>query len=166
MNHEQGRSIADRIQTIEDERDIVQVLYAYGRALDYGPLESFLDVFEEDGRWERVASKLPPKSFEKHSGLEKMWTVHTHAPDYFHKHTVLNPIVEVDGDEAHASSYLVFICDHPDGPYIRAFSRCQDWLVRSVDRKWRIRERRAELESWSSHNYPPPPWQGLPAIVE
>ena len=158
-------SIEDRLLALEDHHAIVRVLHEYAHGLDYGPLEAFLDVFERDGRWMRVDGRLPERSFEGHSGLEQMWTVHSHAPEYFHKHAVLNPVVEVTGDEAKARSYLIFVCDHPDGPYVRAFSRCTDRLARNSDGKWRIVERRAELESWSDHDYPPPPWQGLPPVV-
>jgi len=78
---------------------------------------------------------------------------------------VVNPQVDIEGDTATAVSYLIFMCDHPDGPYVRAFSRCHDHLVRCPDGRWRIETRKAELESWADRDFPPTPWLTLPPEV-
>lgn len=154
-----------RVQRLEDEREITRTLYGYASGLDYGPSEAFVDVFTEDGTWTRVAGRRGSRSFIGRHGLSEMYRDHTHAPAYFHKHLIENVRIEVEGDTATASSYLVFVCDHPDGPYIRAFSRCTDRLVRCDDGRWRIAERRAELESWAENDFPPGPWSTLADIV-
>jgi SnoaL-like domain len=159
-------SLEARVQRLEDERDIVRTLYRYAAWLDYGPSELLEDIFTPDGSWNRAPGRRGIRRFIGHHGFSEMWRDHTHAPDFFHKHAILNPVVDVAADEATAVSYLVFICEHPDGPYIRAFSRCRDRLVRGDDGRWRIAERTAELESWAERDFPPGPWQHLPDIVD
>ncbi len=158
-------SIEARVRRLEDERDIMRTLYQYGHALDYGPEPAFLDVFTEQGKWMRVAGRKPARSFEGRHGLAQMFGDHTHAPGYYHKHVVVNPQIAISGDTATVVSYLLFITDHPEGPYVRAFSRCRDRLVRCTDGRWRIEERSAELESWADRDYPPTPWTTLPPEV-
>ena len=158
-------SVDARLRRLEDERDVVRTLYRYAHGLDYGPEAAFLDVFTQHGRWMRVEGRKPARSFEGTHGLAQMFRDHTHAPDYYHKHVVVNPQVEVHGDTATAVSYLIYVTDHPDGPYIRAFSRCRDRLARCADGKWRIEERLAELESSADREFPPAPWTKLPPVV-
>jgi hypothetical protein len=151
------QSLESRLQHLEDERSILMTLYQYGHALDYGPEEAFLDVFTPDGEWSRLEGRQPAKSFKGTAELTTMIRSHTRAPEYFHKHVVVNPVISVDGDKASARSYLLFVNEHPEGPYIRAFSRCNDDLVRGADNRWRIKQRKAELEAWSDREFPPPP---------
>jgi hypothetical protein len=94
-----------------------------------------------------------------------MYRDHVHAPEYYHKHVVANPYVEVDGDTATSRSYLILVAEHPTGPFVRAFSRCRDQLVRSPDGLWRISRREAELECWSERDFPPTPWTNSAAHV-
>jgi ketosteroid isomerase-like protein len=159
-------SLEARVRRLEDEREIVRTLYRYAAWLDYGPAELLEDIFTPDGRWTRAPGRRGTRSFIGHRGFAEMFRDHTHAPDYFHKHAILNPVVDVDGAEARAVSYLVFICEHPDGPYVRAFSRCTDQLRRAEDGRWRIAQRTAELEAWADRDFPPGPWKSLPDVVE
>jgi ketosteroid isomerase-like protein len=154
-----------RMQRLEDERDILTTLYSYAHGLDYGPEDDFVDVFTPDGEWRRMPSTLPQRSFSGESGLRTMYRDHTHAPEYFHKHVVVNAVVTVTGVTATARSYLVFVPADSDGPYVRAFSRCTDELMRCSDGRWRIRRRRAELEAWAEREFPPAPWSNTPPVA-
>jgi hypothetical protein len=155
----------DPLRALRDERDVVRVLYQYAHGLDYGPEATFLDVFTPDGSWQRMPGRRPVRRFEGRTGITRMFRDHVHAPDYFHKHVVANPWIDVEGDAATARSYLILVAEHPTGPYVRAFSRCMDRLVRCVDGRWRISERQAELECWSDRDFPPTPWANTPAVV-
>lgn len=158
-------SLEDAVRALQDERDIVRVLYEYAHGLDYGPEEAFVDVFTPDGSWQRVPGQRPGQAFTGRDGLTQMYRDHVHAPEYFHKHVAANPYVIVNGDTATARSYLILIAEHPTGPFVRAFSRCNDELVRSADGAWRIKQRLAELECWSDRDFPPTPWTNSAAHV-
>ena len=155
----------EALRELRDERAVVRVLYQYAHGLDYGPEADFIDVFTTDGSWQRLPGHRPARRFDGRDGLTQMFRDHVHAPEYFHKHVVANPWVEVDGDTATARSYLILVAEHPTGPYVRAFSRCSDELVRCDDGRWRIRGRRAELECWSERDFPPTPWTNTPAVT-
>lgn len=155
-------SAEDMLRELLDERAIVRALYQYAHGLDYGPEDAFLAVFAPEGSWQRVAGRRPARSFEGAAGIRQMYRDHVHAPDYFHKHVVANPYVELAGDKALARSYLILVAEHPEGPYVRGFSRCTDRFVRSTDGLWRILRREAELESWSDRDFPPVPWTNTP----
>jgi hypothetical protein len=153
-------SLADRVQLLEDERDILRTMYDYAHALDYGLEEEFLDCFTDDGVWRSVRRSLvgrpdtPGRFCEGREGLIGFFTQHTHAPKLYHKHLVADPRVRLAGDEAQVDSYFVRIDEHPDGSYVRAFGRYHDRLTRCADRRWRIKERSVEIEDWIQRQYP------------
>ena len=57
-------SMSERLQALEDERAILETLYQYGHAMDYGPDADFVDCFTPDGLWDVRMRKLPDGSFE------------------------------------------------------------------------------------------------------
>ena len=136
------RTIEDRLRALEDERSILQTMYQYAHALDYGWTEAFLDCFIEDGAWEAPQVGR----FEGQTRLGKFFAWHTHAPGKYHKHLLIEPRVILSADEATVESYWVRLDEEPAGPYIWAFGRYRDRLVRCGDGAWRFAERRIERE--------------------
>ena len=45
---------------------------------------------------------------------------HSHAPEAFHKHVIVDPRVRLNGDEATAESYFSRLNDSPEGPVVAA----------------------------------------------
>jgi hypothetical protein len=140
-----------RVALLEDEREILRTMYQYGHSNDYGPLDEFLDCFTEDGAWERRRRDVPgqssaPTVYEGREGLTRFFNSHRRAPDIYYKHLVVEPRITLRGDEAEVLSYFVKVDEHPDGPYIYAFGRYRDRLVRCPDGRWRFRRRLAETE--------------------
>src|SRR5690349_22558716 len=110
-------------------------MYAYGRALDYGERETFLDCFTTDAYYV-VDMRLGGPAILEFRGQDELagyYDWHTHAPDAWHKHVTTNPSVTVAGATATAISY--FLCVDADtqtalpaavsssGRYVDVFAR-------------------------------------------
>jgi ketosteroid isomerase-like protein len=145
-------ALSERIDRLESERAIVQVMYEYGRALDYGDLDAFLDCFTDDADYV-VDMRLGGPAVLSFHGREELagyheW--HTHAPDAWHKHVTTNPSVTIDGDTATAVSYFMRLDSEAENGAPSAVSssgRYLDGFARGDDGGWRIRSRRCEVEN-------------------
>ncbi len=141
--------IESRLALLEAESAILKNLYRYGHAIDYGDEEAWVDCFTEDGVFD-VRARLPHQPHRVVSGREELRafvTRHTRAPELWHKHLLIEPKVEVDGDTATCTSYLAVLMEHDEEPLVRVFGRYRDRLARCPDGRWRFRERIAEVES-------------------
>ena len=132
-------SLEERVQRLEDERAVLDRLYAYCTSLDYGHRDEWLDCWTEDG-----VLAWPHETFTGRDEIARAFDGHSHAPEAFHKHVIVDPRVRLNGDEATAESYFTRLNDSPEGPVVRSFGRYMDVLVRCDDGAWRIRERRLD----------------------
>jgi ketosteroid isomerase-like protein len=138
-----------RVRLLEDERAILATLNAYGHAIDYGDGERYLDLWTEDaafdarGRGDSDVTRV----VRGHEGLADFAAHFSRPPDGWHKHLVIEPLIEVDGDEASASSYFAVLRDEGEGPVVWVFGRYRDSLVRCRDGRWRFSLRISEVES-------------------
>jgi hypothetical protein len=140
--------LRDRIQRLEDERAIVDVLHAYGPALDDGDEEAWGRCFTSDAVWETTGPGVRRvHHLEGRDELVAFARRHTRAPEHLHKHCVFGSRLEVDCDTARSVSYFVRVDALPDGPAVFAMGRYHDDLRRDVDGTWRITRRRAEVEA-------------------
>ena len=139
-----------RLELLEAERGVVRTLHRYAHAIDYGDEQGWVDCFTEDGVFD-IRSRHPHQPKRVVSGRAELTAFiagHTRAPDLWHKHLLVEPVVEVTGvDTATCRSYLVVVMEHADEPTLRVFGRYCDRLVRGDDGRWRFRERIAEIES-------------------
>lgn len=144
-------TIEERVQLHDDEREILRTMYQYGHTLDYGAEDGFLDCFTPTGVWE-VAAVTTSKPFtaRRYTGRDELiafFRQHTHAPALYHKHLLIEPRIQIQGDTAGVESYWLRIEEHSDGPYIKSFGRYKDELVRCTDGRWRFSVRTIEPES-------------------
>jgi ketosteroid isomerase-like protein len=145
-------TLSARLDQLESERAIAQVMYAYGRALDYGDLDAFLDCFTDDAHYV-VDMRLGGPAVLEFRGQEELagyheW--HTHAPNAWHKHVTTNPTVTIDGDTATAVSYFMRLDSDAENGAPSAVSssgRYLDEFARGDDGRWRIRSRRCDVEN-------------------
>ena len=151
--------IEARLALLEAEQAVLKNLYRYGHAIDYGDEEGWVDCFTEDGVFD-VRARLSHQPNRVISGREELRAFiarHTRAPELWHKHLLIEPLIEIDGDTATVRSYLAVVMEHDDEPIVRVFGRYRDMLVRCPDGRWRFRERIAEVESMR---------KGLPLFVD
>jgi ketosteroid isomerase-like protein len=144
-------ALCARLERLEAERAIVDTMYAYGSALDYGDRERFLQCFTPDAEYV-VDMRIDGSggfTFRGHGELAQYFADHTHAPAAWHKHVTTNPSVALDGDSARATSYFLRVdAGAESGPaVVLASGRYVDELVREPDGSWRIRARRCEVQN-------------------
>ena len=140
-----------RLQVLEDERAILQTLYQYGHAMDYGPDADFIDCFMPLGVWDVRMRLIPDGAFtcaghdEIAASLEMQTSVR--APALFAKHLLIEPRISLDGNEASVESYFVRIEPSDGAPtQIVASGRYLDHLIRCDDGRWRFTHRIAEID--------------------
>jgi hypothetical protein len=131
-----------RLRLLEDKHAIAERMHTYGHALDYGRRDVWLDCWTAD-----AVLEWPHGTFAGVAEIGRAFDEHTHAPDYFHKHVVVDPLIEVVGERARVESYFLRIDESPAGPIVRSMGRYRDQLVRSDDGIWRFSERLTDLES-------------------
>jgi ketosteroid isomerase-like protein len=138
-----------RLELLEAERAITRTLHRYAQSIDYGDEEGWVDCFTEDGVFDvrsRHAHQLK-RLITGRDELRAFVARHTRAPELWHKHLLIEPLIDVDGETATCVSYLLVVMEHEDVPVMRVFGRYRDRLVRGEDGRWRFRERIAEIES-------------------
>ena len=140
-----------RLQLLEDERAILQTLYQYGHAMDYGPDADFIDCFAPGGVWDVRMRKTPNGAFTcvGHGEIAASLAAQTsvRAPALYAKHLLIEPRIVLDHDVASVQSYFVRIEPRDTGPtQIVASGRYLDRLLRCDDGRWRITERIAEID--------------------
>jgi hypothetical protein len=140
-----------RLALLEDERAILRRLYAYAHAIDYGDEEGWVNCFAEDGVFDiRTRIEGTPKMVVSgRTELRSFVSRHTRAPELWHKHMLVEPLITVNGDEARSECYLMVLVENEGLPTMRVFGRYRDRLIRDTDGEWRFRERVAEIESFN-----------------
>ena len=130
-------SIESRLLALEDEQDILRTLYAYGHSIDYGLEADWINCWTEDAvlQW----PNRPP--LKGHDALRTAFRNHTHAPQAFHKHVIVEPRIDISGDRATVQTMFARLDRYPSGPAVRSFGRDLDVLVRCKDGPWRFLER-------------------------
>ncbi len=103
-----------------------------------------MDCWTPDGTLEWPP---PHQPYAGRDAIRAVFRAHTHAPDMFHKHVVVDARIRVDGDTATADSYFMRLDDYPAGPQLSSFGRYRDRLRRCPDGMWRFERRVAEREA-------------------
>jgi len=96
--------------------------------------------------------KQPQAGLRGRAVLSQYIAKHTKSPELWHKHCLVEPIIQLEGDnEASVESYFARLDEDRNGPYVLAFGRYRDKMVKAPDGKWRFKERVCEIESRTPH---------------
>jgi ketosteroid isomerase-like protein len=156
MSQEDSAALHARIQAAEDRNAILDTLMHYGNALDYGDVDRLVDCFTDDAVRETWRPDGTCNRWEGVDGTREFAMTHSHAPDKYHKHLILNSIVELHGDTADVDSYM-FRFDAGSGgkSYVWGFGRYRDQMRRGTDGRWRIHKRVTHIEDdWPGRSRP------------
>jgi ketosteroid isomerase-like protein len=134
-------SLAQRVQHLEDEREIREVLVLYGEYLDARDYAGYASLFARNGVWVGgFGSATGPAEIEamlvEQLGAAEPGFVNTNS---FHQMTTM--VVDVDGDTAKARSrYMFFTATSEGRPSPLLAGRYEDHFVREDD-AWKISRR-------------------------
>jgi hypothetical protein len=133
---------AARLLRLEDLESIRETLRAYGRALDHGSEQNFLDCWTPEAVLVWAPTPERNVAFANHrivgrAAMLEAFRGHTHAPEMFHKHLLFSAEISLDGDRASVKSEFARIDESDAGPVLVSFGRyslllChQEMFVRS-----------------------------------
>jgi hypothetical protein len=146
--------LAEQAEVIADERAILKLLYRYCHAIDYGDEARWLGLFTADGIFHvDMPRGLPAVHCAGQTQLAAFIAAHPRAPAALHKHLLLNPLIELDGDEATVASYFQLLLEIDGVPETYCFGRYLDRLVRSAG-SWQFKERVAQVQSMRAEDFP------------
>ena len=146
-------SLEERVQRLEDQRAIQEVIYSFSWGTDQNRREMFLDVFTEDGILHFKPSlglqknSLPSEPIIGRDQLIAFYERRQRGQDPWPKHVNVNAIIRVDGDEATAESVIIFFLERGAVPELVSTGRYLDKLRRCADGKWRIAHRIGDVDS-------------------
>ena len=139
-------TIEERLQSLEDKREVLRTLHSYGHCLDYGDEAGFMDCWTADAS---LGWSMFPEPMQGHARIREGFHRHTHAPDAWHKHMLAEPKITLQGDNATVQSMFFRLDPYRStgGPEVYAFGRYIDTLVRCSDGRWRFSRRIVEKEA-------------------
>jgi ketosteroid isomerase-like protein len=127
------------VQRLEDQDAIWRLFMTYKTHLDQRDFKAYASLFTNDAEWMGNLGKCKgPKQIEQM--LKKTLAVFESDRDRQH-HLVLNPVIDVDGDTATASSTWGFVTrSESDAPVLSMLGTYYDELRRTDD-GWKFSQR-------------------------
>jgi ketosteroid isomerase-like protein len=120
--------------TLSDRIVIEELRAAYCYHLDDGEVERLVDLFTEDAVIHYASLEEPLEGYDDLRGLLIEWTA---EPSQVRRHTVSNPIINVDDDTATGTWYYRAVTLESDGRGLLEQGRYHD-EYRYVEGTWKI----------------------------
>ena len=132
-----------RLQLLEDERDIREVLSRYGFNADLGRADAWVGLFTADGVLDLDPSIISPSHLGGAAELRTMITTPPHKDIEGHcQHQMqgLPMVVYVEGDQAVVEGDSMTVVRDRDGSLRILMASYNRWTLVRTDAGWRIRE--------------------------
>jgi hypothetical protein len=131
------------IEELSDRAEILECMHRYTRGMDRLDRALVRSAFQDDAVDDHIGYRGPVEGFVD-------WAFEYHATQVRHQHYISNHTVEIDGDEAHAETYYMFVgTERTEGVPLTVFGgRYVDRLERREGR-WAIVVRRCLVE-WAT----------------
>lgn len=130
-----------RLAHLEDVRAIERLLLEYGRTLDARDFAAYSALFAPEGQWRGALGTFTGPA-EIQAAMERIFAGATDIPKGSNFHVMSNFIIDVQGEQATASSWFVFHRMEGNKPVAEVAGRYEDLLVR-VDGAWKFQQRNA-----------------------
>lgn len=158
---ESRTALEQRLQKLEDEKEIREVVIRYGEYLDARDYASYASLFASDGVWTGgFGSATGPAAIQEmlEKNLGKPEEGFVNKSNF---HLVTTVVVDVDGDTAKVRSRYMFFTASPDNrPAAALAGRYVDEFVRE-NGSWKIKSRTTHgvipYRDGNDPNRPPPP---------
>lgn len=154
-----------RVALLEDRDRILAALYRYAHAVEHGTDEDFLNCFTDDAVFDIHYSMSPDPPPVHHGTRHERGVLHrgreqlaayiagnaarrAGVPQF---RMLADPTIDLDGDTATATSYLVGVMPVEGPPEIIDLGRYRDRLRRVGPAEWRIEHRVVEVLAWRPH---------------
>jgi ketosteroid isomerase-like protein len=127
----------DALANLLAEREIERLILDYAALNDAGDWDAVAGMVAEDGR---VSRPIAPDDFTQ--GRDIILAAFKARPPRHTRHIVTNIRVDVDGDQASATSQIMLFTGPDMAPLVGSYA---DKLVKTAD-GWRFTERRGSLD--------------------
>jgi 3-phenylpropionate/cinnamic acid dioxygenase small subunit len=117
---------------VSEEDGIRRTLAQHAQLCDDGRFDEWADLYTEDASFSVMAQTY------KGRAAVKKWIERAQPAERRGKHVLINPVIDIEGDEAHVVTDYIFV--GKDKTIVSA-GRYHDQLVKEPDR-WRFAERR------------------------
>lgn len=139
------RTLEERVQELEDERELRDLLARYSFNADLGRTKEYSELYTEDG-----AIDLRDMGLERYEGPESILKDFISAPaaaDVAGRsfHHAAPTVFHIDGDDATGEGFSTLLFRHDDGSMAVVHANYSHWTFRRESGEWKIVERDIRL---------------------
>jgi SnoaL-like domain len=140
MTAEEERQLLADVQYLKDRQAILDVIHRQSRGVDRHDVDLVADAFHENSWDEHGAQVTPGKQFGH-------WANDTHSKgSQINMHHITTHTCEIEGEVAHAESYVIGLMLNHDGVTARLLAGRYVDRLEKRDGQWKLVVRRSTAE--------------------